>query len=422
MRISTLTVTAVLGTALAASACGDITHGTAPHSEKSAGRSVAAGQAASLEELTRALALAFDDAGLRHRVKQDMRRAPYSEHKLALDAYLRGASGGVLLAKMAKETGRTRDELLGMLERLGPMEFYMPVATHRESWTGGADLLVAGSRDEANATLVGFDLAGNRIPLSPLQAPATPTLVIVPQETDFTRELDPARSHNVADQNGQAIGTLLANGARPSGGPSMTIALPTCVDYCDDYGGAGGGDTGGSTTTTTVQQRGISVQEIITHMKTPNDHEPWTAGAPEFYLLLAGTHSGGAVYEARINIPEGPWSGSDDDNNSKWRNFGSISLITWDTDLGSRIRVQCMEDDGNWNATIKLTGSTKFPDLAGLELGIEVGFSVSSDDDNCGASYVDMRNSLGQWYLIPSYPNYDGTSDLHWYGYGVKRV
>jgi hypothetical protein len=420
MRTSTLAVTAVLGTALAVSACGDITHGTAPYSENSAGRSVAGGQTASLEELTRAIALAFDDAGLRHRVKQDMRRAPYSEHKLALDAYLRGASGGVLLAKMANETGRSRDELLDMLQRLGPMEFYMPVAAHRESWTGGADLLVAGSGDKANTTLLGFDLDGNRVPLSPLHAPATPTLVIVPQETDFTRALDPARSHNVADRNGQAIGTLLANGARPSVGPSMALALP-CEYDCD---GGGGGTGGGGTTptTTTVQQRGISVREIITHMKTPNDHEPWTAGAPEFYLLLAGIHSGGAAYDARINIPEGPWSGSDDDNNSKWRNFGSLSLITWDTDLGSRIRVQCMEDDGNWNTTIKLTGSSTFPNLAGLTLGIDVSFSVSSDDDNCGASYVEMRNSLGDWFMIPSYPNYDGTSDLHWYGYGVKQI
>jgi|GEM_PF-1978459 len=410
--------------AVAVAACGEASPDTPLAPAAGVNAALTVQQTEALGELTRAVALALNDAGLRQRVKNDMRLAPYSEHKLVLADYLRGSSGGIVLAKMVRETGRSRTELLDLLRRVGPVEFYMPVAAHRESWTGGAELQVAGSLDEANTTLVGFDLAGRPVALSPVVAPETPTLVIVPVETDFTRALDPANSHNVNDRGGQAIGTLVPGAPRPSAnrGPRMQMCYVDC----------GGGGDGGGGGTATVQQRGISVEEMISHMKATNDHEPWDKGAPEFYLLLGGTQSSGASYEKRINVPESVWDGSNDSGNAQWRDVGALSLIVWDVDLGSRIRVQCKESDATINATIKLTGTTTFKDLNNLTLAIDVSMGVSDGDDDCGSNYIDMRNSAGDWYWIPNgvdddltnptIPYLNGTSDLQWYGYGLPRI
>lgn len=424
MRTPTKVLAALLGAVLATSGCDDVGREAPLAPESTSSRSLAAQQSDALAELTRAIALALKDAGLRQRVKNDMRQAPYSEHKLFLEKYLRGNSGGILLAKMAKETGRSRDELMGLLQGLGPMEFYMPVVAHRQSWTGGANLQVAGM-GEASTTLVGFDLAGSRVILSPVEPPATPTLVIVPQETDYRRALNPAKSRNVNDGGGQAIGTLLSV---DEGDCINRYCLP---EPCDECWTTAPPPPPPPPSPGPVQQRGISVEEFITHMRAINDHESWPSGDPEFYLLLAGTHSNGVAYTARVNIPEGPWSGPNDDDNRQWHDFGPISLITWDVDLGSRIRVQCMEEDANWNATIGVGGSTSFPDNGGNTLTFSASFQVASEDDDCGASYIDIRNSLGAWYWIPNGvdddlinpapPYLNGTSDLHWYGYGIQR-
>jgi hypothetical protein len=446
---SVRTSLAVFVAAVAAVGCSDAAQNdlTGPAPSRSTTLALAVEQS-SLDQLTRAVARALSDQGLRQRLKNDMRSAPFAEHKLQLAAYLRGNSGGILLAKMAKESGHTREELLTLLDGLGPMEFYMPVKSHRESWTGGADLLVAGAMAEGDAP-VGYDLQGQRVQLSATVAPLTPTLSIVPQETFADRAMSRARSRNVNDRGGQAIGTLVATSGD---GTMSTMMMTECDPYAemcqpcspdmlecyDDGGGLGYVEPPPPAPAPgTVQRRGISVEEFITRMRALDDHESWNYGAPEFYILLAGKYGTGTDFKNRINIPEGPWDGSSDSGNARWRNFGNISLILWDVDLGTRITVQCFEDDFNWEVTQTVGGSTEFPDKLEpggfpVKLNYSIAFKVGSTDDDCGSSFINMRNSQGEWYYIPNgvnddmtnpAPQYqDGTSDLKWYGYGLKRL
>lgn len=382
------------------------------------------------------MAIALQDQGLRQRIKNDMRNSRFTvEHKLELRNYIRGNSGGILLAKMANESGRRREDLMALIDGVRPLEFYMPVRKHRETWRGEADLLVASALDEEGATLVAYDLRGRPVAISPTEAPETPTLVIVPVETDFSRPLDPMQFRNDFDQGGEAIGTLVSDIGRFDylGGETLQMLeepeFPECPPPPDGCGPGGPGGPGGDPDAR-VWRRGVSIEEYITHMRALNDHEPFFQGAPEFYLLLAGKFIDGTEFSARIPIPEGPWSGSDDDNNAKWRDFGGIPLIMWDTDLGTRIKVQCFEDDFDFSTEHTVTGSTSFP--GNITLQYSVKFTIGGGDDNCGSTYIDLQNTLGEFYYIPdgvnddnvdpTPPYYNGTSDLQWYGFGYPRT
>lgn len=228
---SRITATAMLGTALLALAgCADAERPDSPLAPSvSPSLSVSEGQSAertALNELTRAVALALQDPGLRQRIKNDMRASRHTvEHKLEFRSYLRGESGGILLVKMAKETGKSREDLLALVNAVRPLEFYMPVPEHRESWRGDANLLVA-SLLKDHTVPTAYTLQGDPVMLHAEVAPATPTLAIVPVETNFSRPLD-AKVPNKKDQGGQTIGTYCLE----------------CVEQpiIDDGSGGGGG-------------------------------------------------------------------------------------------------------------------------------------------------------------------------------------
>jgi hypothetical protein len=186
---------------------------------------------AALDELTRAVALAMNDAGLRHRVLADLRASRFTvEHKLHLRTYLHGQSGGILLNKLMKGTGRTREGVLALVDRVRPLEFYMPVQAHRESWTGGPGLYVGSLLADHTVPIV-YDLAGRRVNVAVDAAPELPTLALVPVESDFSRPLPAQRFRNGNDRGGEAIGTLF-------------YVEPTCdftARECVDDGTIGGG-------------------------------------------------------------------------------------------------------------------------------------------------------------------------------------
>jgi hypothetical protein len=383
------------------------------------------------------VALALNDPGLREQVKNDMRASRFTtEHKLPFRHYLQGPSGAVLFAAMAKKSGRGRPEILSLLDRMPPLEFYMPVRNHRETWTGGRDLLVAGTLDEAGTTLVGYDLTGQPLTLSIGHAPETPTLVLVPVETDFSSPLPTSQFININNQEGKAIGTYARGTAlfpfRSSILTQSDCDGDTAVIECGGESGGGGSTSCPRPPSGTVQRRGVSVEEYITCMRALNDHESWPLGNPEFYLLLGGKYSGGADFQNRINIPESMWAGDDDAKNARWRPVPNpLSLMVWDTDLGTRITVQCFEDDFDWGTDFTVRGSSKFPPT-NFELSYAVTFRIGNGDDNCGSAFINLQNTLGEFYYIPdgldddltnpAPPYHNGTSDLQWWGYGIRRL
>jgi hypothetical protein len=233
-----------------------------------------------LTKIARLVAVAMDNEPARQRLKRDMRAAPFREHKLELASYLGSKDGRALLESLAAQTRGGESDVYGTLAAIRPLEFYMPVEKHRESWTGKADVLVVSQLDESEP-IVAFDEKGKEIVLDRKVAPAQPTLSIVPVETRFSQPLTPAASRNLRDQNGSAIGTL----------EPMTLkgsSLISCGETC------GGGGGGGSPP--------IPPGLYLEYSRILDMKEPWFRGNPEIEVHVHGpTSTGNPTYGADLS-------------------------------------------------------------------------------------------------------------------------
>jgi hypothetical protein len=225
---------------------------------------------AALTKITRLVAVAMDNEPARQHLKRDLKAAPFREHKVELGTYLRSKDGKALLDRIVAVSGGTEIELFRTLAAIRRLEFYMPVAKHRESWTGSADVLVVSQLDESNP-IVAFDEAGKEVTLDRNIAPTQPTLSIVPVETRFDQPM-PAASKNVRDKDGNAIGTL------------EPVQLKTSSLMAIDDGGGGGG------LTSVAVPPGLYLEfSRILDMK-----EPWFRGDPEVEVHIQGPNNASA--------------------------------------------------------------------------------------------------------------------------------
>ena len=235
---------------------------------------------AALSKIARLVAVAMDNEPARQHLKRDLKSAPFREHKLELAPYLRSKDGKVLLDRMVKSSGRSESDLFKALSAIRRMEFYMPVAKHRESWSGKADVLVVSQLSESDP-IVAFDEDGREVTLDRDVAPAQPVLSIVPIETRFDQPLSPTAWKNVRDNNGAAIGTL-----EPIP-PKKKSNVVLCDLTCDGDPGAvisdptvGGGD-----------QSVIPPGLYLEFSRIIDAKEPWFRGDPEIEVHIQGPNS-----------------------------------------------------------------------------------------------------------------------------------
>lgn len=237
---------------------------------------------AALTKIARLVAVAMDNEPARQQLKRAMRAAPFREHKLQLDSYLRSKDGNKLLARIAALGGGSERGLFETLAAIRPLEFYMPVAWHRESWTGNSDVLVVSQLDEADP-IVAFDKKGMAVALDRDVTPAQPTLSIVPVETRFDQPMPASGSKNVRDQNGNAIGTLEPMNLKVS-------KVVACEAECGNDGpsaiepSTGGTNGGGSAS-------GIAPGLYLEFSRILDMKEPWLRGDPEIEVHIQGPNS-----------------------------------------------------------------------------------------------------------------------------------
>jgi hypothetical protein len=222
-----------------------------------------------LSKIARLVAVAMDNEPARQRLKRDMRAAPFHEHKLQLTDYLRSKDGRALLQGMAARTRGGESDVFAALAAIRPLEFYMPVVRHRESWTGKGDILVVSQLDEW-APIVAFDERGREVSLDRKVAPEQPTLSIVPVETRFDQPLAAAASRNVRDLGGNSIGTLERMVPK---GPSLIACGETC--------GGGGGSASPP----------IPPGLYLEYSRILDFKEPWFRGEPELEVHIQGPNS-----------------------------------------------------------------------------------------------------------------------------------
>jgi len=291
-------------------ACSDRTPGTGPAPGPAAGPpagSPAATTAAAAppEQLARGLALALADPAFRARVRAELDRSPYREHKLPFQRFL-AADGGLALAALARGAGRTTTELAREADRAIPLEMYLPVPAHRRAWTGGPDVLVATAIADHDVP-VAFDVHGSRRLLDPEHPPATPVIAVVPVETDFSPK------------------------------PSALIA---CLEYC-------GGGGGGGVSPPPPPPPGL----YMTKTHFVEDFEGWLKGSPEFEVHILGQKGqSDSLTDYQCAGEKQPGTYYFDQNDLDWS--GSVMLFSQSqldaynaAHPGQNVRVFVVEDD-----------------------------------------------------------------------------
>jgi hypothetical protein len=139
-----------------------------------------------LADLTRSVALALDDPETRAEVYRALQASPVRENKLHFSTFLQG-SGAPLLTRMAQVRAEPVNSIVASLDSLIDLEFYMPVPAHRARWSGGSDVIVASTLADDGTVPVAYSLSGGEVRLTSAKVPpGTPTLVLVPVETDFS--------------------------------------------------------------------------------------------------------------------------------------------------------------------------------------------------------------------------------------------
>jgi len=217
---------------------------------------------ARLDRITRLLARALKDSARRMAVFNALHASPYPEHKLHFRTFLDGAGRGAL-AKMAalQGGGATGRDLMAAVDSIEDLEFYMPVEQHFTEWTGDAQLLVASALHDHEVPHA-YDLDGHAVQLgSASVAPTTPTLAVVPVETDFSLR------------------------------PSFQQCLP---DVCG-YGGGGGDGGGGGGSGGRFLPPSLAPGVRMTFSDIPGSYEGFLMGNPEFEIHAIGRTSGNDV-------------------------------------------------------------------------------------------------------------------------------
>lgn len=155
-----------------------------------------------LSRITRSVAVALADEHMSSSVYEAIHRSPYREGKLHFRSFLNG-DGVRLVARIAEIRSVQPDQVFAGLDSVLDLEFYMPVPAHRAMWKGGTDLLVASSLQDDGRPPIAYDVTGKQVVLSSAEAPpSTPTLALVPVETDFSSVPRSAAESPLSEQPG----------------------------------------------------------------------------------------------------------------------------------------------------------------------------------------------------------------------------
>jgi hypothetical protein len=253
-------VAAGLGTTLVLAACTDGAP-SAPLDPKLATPTAALSaegatpaERAAAAQLARAVALSLRDGGLRGILLADMRsRGVTSEKKLQFSTYAQGP-GNALIVHMAKASRLSTDSIAALMRVVRPLELYMPVREHRKEWQG-EEVIVATQLAESDP-IVAYRSDGSPVQLTTEMAPTTPTLALVPVETDFSR-----------------AASLQAS------------AYESCTDtmfYCD------GGPVSGPPPGPGIVPASAPTGQYMTYSSLFDHGEHWLKGDPEIEVHVVG--------------------------------------------------------------------------------------------------------------------------------------
>ncbi len=267
------------------------------------------------ERFARRMALALRDERFRADVFRAVSTSRLQEGKVHFQGFL-SAGGGAARGRLAALSGEAPAALDADLAEAAPIEFYLPVPSHRAAWAGGPDILVATAELDRERP-VAFDLWGRRHLLSAESPPATPVLALGRAELPFR-----------------------------TAGPAGTECLGCIVE--EDPGGSGDqGGTGSGTGDAALVTPGL----YMTYATFDETFEGWLKGSPEFETHVLGQEGTGTTlksYQCAGEHAGGPYAY--DQNSETWSGrvllFSQGQLDTYRTEHpGQGYRILVIEDD-----------------------------------------------------------------------------
>jgi hypothetical protein len=228
-----------------------------------------------------------------------------AEHKLLATVFLASGAGERLSETTTGSRATDVVPLSSIAKRVRPLEIYMPVRKHRDSWRGSDDILVAVQLEEADQILA-YDINGNEIKLSSTEPPSRPVIAVVGAEADFSRALDAKVRPAKSGQTG-AVGTLDIWSVNCD--PNLPAPLP-----CDGPPTGGGPSTPPSLLAPTPTARGLWVQTIDLN----DDGENWVRGQPEIEAFVHVVYPNGTTEEIGISGQYGDGQRYFDINTQNW--------------------------------------------------------------------------------------------------------
>lgn len=108
------------------------------------------------DTLARLLAGAMQEAEVRAALRDVLRASPYVEHKVALDQLVASPTGRMIVAQIARSSGRSEAAVLAVVAKLPGFEVYMSGSEYRRAWRGGPEVAVAAVTTNDRSVLHGY--------------------------------------------------------------------------------------------------------------------------------------------------------------------------------------------------------------------------------------------------------------------------
>lgn len=235
-----------------------------------------------LDGASRSLAKALTNPAARQLLRNDMRASKAHEHKIHLRRWL--ASDNARKFGSTDANAQAALSALTQLNQQADWEMYLPVRTHRRSWTPSSPLLVAVQSVEGSP-IHAYNERGLKVALDESVAPEQPVLAIV------HREMTTAESERSIDVPAAALlnPDRMAKSGDSLFGENLDDPIEVCpMDGNCEGGGGGGGGGGGSPPPPPTYPSGVYFDGMVLRDKK----EPFTRGDPELEVHIFGTQRG----------------------------------------------------------------------------------------------------------------------------------
>jgi hypothetical protein len=232
---------------------------------------------AELERVAKEIASLLQHPGFRGQLRGEINGAKTNESILVLDKFLakvakqKKAPPGLDKARGAsdKASQRIKNSTAWALDGI---DLYFPVEDHKAKWKGNEDLLVAYSpvTDEASVkAIIGFSVkTQQKVTLDPTTPPATPVLIVAPEEHD---------NHELP---------VASRGMEPSPAEQEESQDVSGIEFIE----------GDAEDSPVLQEDGNSFVGLR-RMYMRDDKEPWSRGKPEVKVFFG--HKKGSYCQSK---------------------------------------------------------------------------------------------------------------------------